>query len=234
MKIEGPLMPATFESRPNRFMTKVNLNGIVVDSHLPDPGRLKELLFPGASVLVRPVPEDSPRKTRFSTVMVYQGNTLISLVSALPNKFVKEGLLKNEFPFLNSLSLVKAEIPYGKHRFDFLLNDKENSPFYLEVKSVTFVENGVGKFPDAVTARGTAHVNTLAGICRNGGKAGILFVCQRPDVTHFEPMYDRDPVFADALWEASKAGVNVWCITTDITEKDMTFKREIPVYLKPL
>ena len=57
----------------------------------------------------------------------------------------------------NKFKLVKQELTVGKHRFDFLLEDSEGSPFYLEVKSVTFVENGIAKFPDAVTARGTRH-----------------------------------------------------------------------------
>ena len=43
MKIEGPLIPATFVERPNRFITLVSIDGDIHRSHLPDPGRLTGL-----------------------------------------------------------------------------------------------------------------------------------------------------------------------------------------------
>ena len=92
MKIPGPLIKGKFVERPNRFLTRVELNGKIVDSHLPDPGRLRELLVVGAELYLRPVPPESERKTRYTTVMVKHNGTLISLVSALPNSFVQESL----------------------------------------------------------------------------------------------------------------------------------------------
>ena len=53
MKIEGPLLNATFISRPNRFITRVKINNNIFESHLADPGRLEELLIPGAKLYVR-------------------------------------------------------------------------------------------------------------------------------------------------------------------------------------
>ena len=231
MNIEGPLVSGTFIERPNRFITLVKINGEIVRSHLPDPGRLKELLIPGAEVLLRPATNQLERKTKFSTVMVRFEGKLISLVSVLPNKFVKECLDKNILPMFHDYRLIRSEIPYGNHRFDFLLNDYEDSPFYLEVKSVTYVKNGLAQFPDAITERGTRHVIALTELTKKGIETGILFVCQRDDPTNFAPMWDTDPVFSKALFEASKIGVNIWCITTIITETEMTFKEEIPVNL---
>jgi len=94
VKIEGPLIKGRFHSRPNRFLTVVEINGELVHSHLPDPGRLKELLLPDAELYLRPVSDEIPRKTRFTTVMVYHKEQFISLVSTLPNRFVKESLIK--------------------------------------------------------------------------------------------------------------------------------------------
>ena len=39
--------------------------------------------------------------------------------------------------------------------------------------------------------------------------------------------------FSKVLFEASKAGVKIWCISTSITETEITFKQEIPVNLNP-
>ena len=84
MKIKGPLIPATFLSRPNRFLTIVRINGVKHKSHLPDPGRLNEILKVGVKVYVRPEPISSSRKTRFTTILVEHQNLLISLVTTLP------------------------------------------------------------------------------------------------------------------------------------------------------
>jgi len=73
----------------------------------------------------------------------------------------------------------------------------------------------------------------LSDLVMNGKGAGILFVCQRPDADRFEPMWDRDPKFSQALYDAQKAGVLVWCIATNISETEMTYKTEIPVNLEP-
>ena len=232
MKIEGPLIHAIFVERPNRFITMIKVEGEIHRSHLPDPGRLKELLLPSADLLVRPAPKGSERKTKFSTVMVNHKGQLISLVSALPNRFVKEALEKKELPLFQDYSLVRSEVTVGKHRFDFLLKDPNGSDFYLEVKSVTFVENGIAKFPDAVTDRGAKHALALKNLVEEEKGAGILFVCQRSDADSFRPMWERDPKLANAVLDANKAGVKVWCITLNVSETDMTFNKEIPVNLE--
>ena len=232
MKIEGPLLQATFINRPNRFITTIKINGEKYHSHLADPGRLKELLTPGAELLVRPAPKNSDRKTKYSTVMVRQGGQLISLVSALPNQFVKEALQKNEIPFFEGFTMNRSEVSIGSHRFDFLLNDPKGSDFFLEVKSVTFVKDSIAQFPDAVTERGARHALALKKLVEDGEQAGILFVCQRSDAKSFQPMWYRDPKLARAVLDAHLAGVYVWCITLNVSETEMTYNKEIPVNLE--
>ena len=163
--------------------------------------------------------------------MVNHHGQLISLVSALPNQFVLESLKEKALPMFNNFKLIKPEVVYGNHRFDFLLKDKDANYYYLEVKSVTFVKNRLAKFPDAVTERGTKHAKTLTELKRKGYGAGILFVCQRPDADRFMPMWERDYKFGNALLEANKAGVNIWCITANLSETEMTINNEIPVDL---
>jgi len=232
MKIEGPLINAVFIERPNRFITIIEIGGEKHKSHLPDPGRLKELLIPGASLLVRPAPENKERSTAFTTIMVNLKGQWISLVSTLPNQFVKYSFQKNRIPIFQKYKLVRPEVTIRNHRFDFLLSNKSGKNFFLEVKSVTFVENGIAKFPDAVTTRGMNHAKTLTDLVKEGEFAGILFVCQRPDATLFEPMWDRDPMFSNVLFNAYKMGVKVWCITLNVSQTEISFNKEIPVNLK--
>jgi len=232
MKIEGPLINAVFIERPNRFITIIEIGGEKHKSHLPDPGRLKELLIPGASLMVRPAPENKERSTAFTTIMVNLKGQWISLVSTLPNQFVKYSFQKNRIPIFQKYKLVRPEVAIRNHRFDFLLSNKSGKNFFLEVKSVTFVKDGIAKFPDAVTTRGMNHAKTLTDLVKEGEFAGILFVCQRPDATLFEPMWDRDPMFSNVLFNAYKMGVKVWCITLNVSQTEISFNKEIPVNLK--
>ncbi|MCH7613367.1 MAG: DNA/RNA nuclease SfsA [Candidatus Marinimicrobia bacterium] len=229
MKIAKSLIKGVFLERPNRFITIISLGDTIVESHLPDPGRLQELLIPGAIVYALPAPENSERKTKYSTVMVENNGVLISLDTTLPNRFIKHYL--NTIPLFADWSIIKAEYTVGNHRIDFLLNDSFGNEVYTEIKSVTFVENKIAKFPDAVTARGRKHVNLLAKLVEDGKRSLVLFVCQRPDANEFRPMWNRDPEFAKALKNAYDGGVRIHCITTNISLKEMTYSNEIPVNL---
>lgn len=233
MKIEGPLLRGRFRSRPNRFLTIVEVDGQVVESHLPDPGRLKELLVPEAEVLLRPVVTATKRKTAYSTVMVRRGDYWVSVDTLLPNRFVHQALQEHMLPMFRDYTVVKPEVRLGRHRFDFLLKDAKQAPFYLEVKSVTYVERGIARFPDAVSLRGRRHAEALQGLVEQGVGAGILFICQRPDAHQLRPFWARDPQFGEALHHAFRVGVHLWCITLKVTEKDVTYQRKIPINLTP-
>ena len=238
MKIVGPLFDATFVDRPNRFLTIVKIDGIKVKSHLPDPGRLEELLIPGATLKVRHVfPQGPPdngqmtnRKTEWTTVMVKTCNQWVSIDTTLPNRFVRCLLDKSDLPFLIDFHLVKQEVTVGHHRFDFLL-EGANGLFYLEVKSVTLVENGVAMFPDAVTVRGKRHLEALAEMSNEGKDTGVLFVCQRSDVVEFRPQWNRDPKFSKTLIEAEAAGVKIRVISANVSPTKILFEKEIPYNL---
>lgn len=231
MKITGPLIKGKFIDRPNRFITHIELEGKIVISHLPDPGRLLELLIPGAIVWLKPATKGSDRKTQYSTILVEKDGVLVSLDTTLPNKFLS--IEFNNIPLFNGWSQLKSEYKIGNHRLDFLLKDNHGREIYTEVKSVTFVENGIAQFPDAVTARGKRHVELLADLCKEGKKTMIVFICQRPDANIFQPMWERDPVFSKALVNAKQADVNIKCFTTNVFLKEITYCREIPVNLTP-
>ena len=49
---KGEFIKGTFVERPNRFLTLVQMDGRREYAHLPNPGRIKELLILGVSVIV--------------------------------------------------------------------------------------------------------------------------------------------------------------------------------------
>jgi DNA-binding sugar fermentation-stimulating protein len=46
-------------------------------------------------------------------------------------------------------------------------------------------------------------------------------------------MWDRDPSFSKELVDAKQAGVDIKCFTTNVTLKEITFCKEIPLNLTP-
>jgi sugar fermentation stimulation protein A len=98
---------------------------------------------------------------------------------------------------------------------------------------VTYTEDGVARFPDAVSARGARHARHLAELARSGHPTMILFVIQRDDARLFRPMWDRDPDLGHALHEADEAGVDIRAISMSVTPEIFTCVGEVPVDLTP-
>jgi sugar fermentation stimulation protein A len=236
ISLDGPLVAARFLERPNRFLLRCVLEqdaapppderktsddaarsadgaGIAdgaVEVHMADPGRLKELLLPGRRVWIRHAAGPT-RRTAWSAVLVEgPGGQLISVDTTKPNKLVGAALEAGALEEFDGWSLERREVPLGRSRIDFLLSRPDGRRLALEVKSVTLVVDGVGLFPDAVTARGARHVRELTELAgRDGWEAAILFVLQRDDARRVHAAASIDPAFAEALAEAKAAGVRV-------------------------
>jgi sugar fermentation stimulation protein A len=204
------LLPAFFAGRPNRFIVEAVLeDGRRVRAHLADPGRLRELLLPGAPLRLRPVPPAASRKTRFTVALVRSPEpprAWVSVDTSLANNLAEELLRRNAVRGIGSRWELRREVRRGASRFDFLLTRRDEE-LWVEVKSVTLVEEGMARFPDAPTTRGTRHVRELTEIARSGGRALILFIVQRSDARAVTANPATDPLFAAELAEARRSGV---------------------------
>jgi sugar fermentation stimulation protein A len=230
------LIPASFVRRPNRFIVEAELpSGETVPTHLADPGRLRELLVPDAELRLRPVPEDRPRKTRYTVALVRSQDPphpWVSLDTSLPNRLAGELLEGHGLDGIGPGHSLRREVTHGKSRFDFLVSHDDGAETWVEVKSVTLVEDGVARFPDAPTVRGARHVRELTGIVQAGGQAAVLFVVQRDDAIHVEPKTATDPGFAAALREAKSAGVSLHAVKYRLNEDGSAdFRGKLPVLL---
>ena len=104
---------------------------------------------------------------------------------------------------------LRREVTHGSNRYDFRLT-RAGRVYWVEVKSVTWVEDGIGLFPDAPTARGVRHVESLAALAAEPGvETLVLFVVQRGDAREVRPGAAVDPAFATALAGARRAGVRL-------------------------
>lgn len=217
MIITGEKVEAEFIARLNRFVAKVRLNNEVIDVHVPNSGRLKELLIPGARVILR-VSSNPTRKYKYDLIMAYIEKELVSVDSMLPNKLMFEVLTKGSsylpddpgLKKLCSFPLKKPESRYKNSRFDIGLGKENKILYYAEIKGVTLVENNVAYFPDAPTERGTKHLEELTVAKQEGIGAGVIFVVQRQDAKVFSPHDRMDSAFGQALRKASLSGVDVY------------------------
>ena len=116
-------------------------------AHLPDPGRLKELLIPGCRMWLKPA-EGPHRKTEWTALLIENPNSegLISLDTVLPNRLIATALAEEAIEEMKDWSIERTEVPVGGSRFDFLLANAFGQKMYLEVKSVSMVHKGIGMF----------------------------------------------------------------------------------------
>lgn len=228
MRFPAPLQRAKFLERPNRFLGVVRLNGRNAQCFIPNPGRMKELLYPEAEVYVLERRSEK-RKTRYNLVLVGLGGTLVSIDSLMANRVVGEAIQSGSIPEFRDLRVEKREYTYGESRLDFLLRG-ETGQLLLEVKSCTLVRDGVGLFPDAPTARGRRHLMTLIEGLK-GGRAAAFFLIQRDDAERLKPNEETDPDFAASLREARRKGVEVYAYTSEVTLDGVCIKERVPVVL---
>lgn len=216
-----------FLRRPNRFLAHVLIDGREVVAHVKNTGRCGELLIPGVEVWCT-YHDDPKRKTQWSLITVRKGDTLFNIDSQVPNRLAGEWMQQGGLGV--TVEQQKAEHRYGDARLDWFFQ-ADGRPCLLEVKGVTLEQNGVARFPDAPTERGAKHVHHLRQAVGEGYGAYILFVCQMAGISRVEPNVERDPAFAQALWMAREAGVQLLAVECEVTPDSITAARPVPVVL---
>ncbi|MCZ6512596.1 MAG: DNA/RNA nuclease SfsA [Nitrospinae bacterium] len=208
-------------------MARVDIDGKPVSAHVPDPGRLPGLMIPQRRVRLihNPGPQ---RKTDYTLVLVRHGRLWVSVFPVFANRLVGEALANRTLSGLSGYTDVSSEVKAGHSRFDFRL-DFPNGSMWVEVKSVSLVEQTVGKFPDAPTERGRRHVEELTALRRKGIRAAVVFVSQRSDTRTIIPHEVIDPEFGERLREAQRAGVELYGFNCKVTASAVTLNNPVPV-----
>jgi sugar fermentation stimulation protein A len=221
---------AKFLYRPNRFQAFVNLNGIETMVHVPNTGRNKEILISGCTVILREG-NNPMRKTKYDLIAAYKGEKLINIDSQIPNKVVEEALKEGKIKKLKNYNNIQREKIFGKSRFDFKLQNEYGEEYYLEVKGVTYEEDGKVCFPDAPTDRGRKHLLELINVKESGKGAGVLFLIQMENINYFTPFDERDKAFGETLRYAKKRGVDIFAYDCKVGENYIILNESIEVKL---
>lgn len=222
------LIESVFVERKNRFVGMVQVAGQICPAHVPSSGRMRELLFPGNSVYVAPMPPGG--KTQYRIHLAKYDKTFVSVDSLLPNRLMYKALSEGALQELFQYEEIKKEVGYRESRFDLYLKKGVNRCF-IEIKSVTLVDQGVAKFPDAPSVRGSKHLLELTKAVADGYRAAVIFVIQRNDANIFKPNEFTDPVFSQSLCQAAAKGVEVYALACEVTLNAVRLKDYIPVQI---
>ncbi|MEC9348046.1 MAG: DNA/RNA nuclease SfsA [Pseudomonadota bacterium] len=216
MIFDPPLIQGRLLRRYKRFLADVRLaDGRQITAHCPNPGSMLSLLDPG-----RPEPvvwltahDDPRRKLQWTLELLDVDGTLVCINTQRPNAVAAEAVTGGRIPSLAGYGRIRREVRYGeKSRIDLLLEGSGRPPCHVEVKSVTMSRTpGVVEFPDSRTARGARHLDELAAVVRDGGRAVMLYLSPRDDGRSFRLAGDIDPAYAAAFRAACAAGVEAVC-----------------------
>jgi len=231
VRFSQPLVPARFLERHKRFLALVELaGGERVWVHVPNSGALTGCLTPGQEILLTAEPRPG-RKTAYTWRFTLDPGGLICIDTLVPNCLVAEALAAGGLPELPRPRRVRPEVPLpGGSRLDFVVEGEEGLSF-LEVKSVTWVEEGVALFPDGVTDRGRRHLTDLAALVRQGHGAWQVFVVQRHDARVLKPAGHVDPAYARELAAALAQGVKILVLQEKILLPEITLASPLPFAL---
>lgn len=225
-----------FLERVNRFVCKVDLEGGKIMAHLPNSGRLEELLQPGTKVMLEKRRDSG--KTHHDLLLAQSQRfpdgmpIWVSLDSRLPQhllRHVVENRLSHHF---GQPTEIRNEPPGRKGRFDLSFRDHQGHHL-VETKSVNLLDaRGIARFPDAPTSRGSRHVEELISHLALGVHPWLIFIVMRRDANAFSPFAERDPAFAQILQQAKQEGVNVLALKFE-AGSEMTYLGELETILPP-
>lgn len=227
MKLPAKTRFGTILKRYKRFLADITLDsGETIVAHVPNTGSMKTCWEPGWKVLVSE--SDNPeRKLKYTLEMLHNGQTWIGVNTSNPMKVVIEALKNKVITELSQYDDIKPEVKIGDSRIDLLLKNNSEECF-VEIKNVTLLgEKAVALFPDAVSERGSKHLQELIKIKKGGRRACMLYVIQRQDVNHFSPAHLIDPVYAKNLQEAYQNGVEILCYQCSLTPESIELKQRL-------
>lgn len=223
MHIEG-LREAVFLERINRFACHIEREGRVELCHVPNSGRLRELLISGARAWV--IPARPGRKTASTLIMVENRGVPVMIDAHRTNDLLEEGVRAGMFDFLEGAEDIRREVKFNKSRMDMGCRIGDEYQL-IEAKCATLVEGETALFPDAPTDRGCRHVEELMKAREAGFGAHLIFIVQHPLAVRFMPNAGMDSRFAGLVARAEEAGVSVKAYGCAISGPKITIYREL-------
>ena len=227
MKFKERLLQGALIKRYKRFFIDIKYKNKIITAHCPNSGSMMGLLDRGNKAWFS-LSDNPNRKLKYTLEIIEVKNKKVGINTLLTNKIVLEALKHKKINSLNKFNHIKTESKFSDGtRFDFLLsNDKEKC--FLEVKNVTLLrENKIAEFPDAITSRGTKHLNELCNAKKKGYRSYILYLIQRENCNSFKIAKDIDEEYKIAFSKALKSGVKILCYDCKLNSEEIKLNKQI-------
>lgn len=235
MKFESPLIHGTLVKRYKRFLADVTLdNNEEVTAHCPNTGAMTGCAESNYTVWLSA--SDNPKRKYKHTWELAQNHRdeWIGINTARANKLAVEAITSGVITELQGYKHLRQEVRYGEEnsRIDILLTDDVREDCYIEVKSVTLLDdskgNGQGLFPDTVTTRGQKHLRELIHIAKQGKRAVLLFLAQHTGINKIAPASEIDAKYSELITEALASGVEILSYGTHISQTQIYVEKSLP------
>lgn len=231
MIFSSDLISGHLIKRYKRFLADIKLdNGTVITAYCPNTGSMKSCSAPGSPVMLS-LSGNNERKYPHTLEMVGSANGWIGVNTGLTNTLVAEAIENNQIVELTGYEKIQREITVTKGtRLDILLS-KGDDKVFIEVKNCSLVEGATAMFPDAVTARGTKHLEKLAECVEKGDRGVIFYLVQRMDAERFKPAEHIDELYSKTLKRVYDQGVEILAYQAEVTPKSITVTTQLPFEL---
>lgn len=227
-----PLEKTKLIKRYKRFLADViHPDKGEITVHCPNTGSMKNCWQQGWNAWV--LNSQNPKRKYLYTWVLTENEKgeMIGINTHYANEIVYEAIAENKISELANFSEIKKEVKYGEEnsRIDILLTDKQNKKTYIEVKSVTLLEDeSKGYFPDAVTTRGQKHIRELMHCVEQGDRAVLFFLVQHAGIKSVSAAKHIDPEYAKLLAEAIDTGVEVLVYSCKIDSQEIVIDKPVP------
>lgn len=225
---------AKFIKRYKRFTVEALLDGEVVGVHTNNTGSMLGLLKEGCDIYISPA-QNPARKLKWTLEMTGNTGTWVGVNTSTPNIIIEKAFHAGVLPELKGYTTIRREAKIGNSRLDAYFTDDTGKlrDLWVECKNVTLVEDGVACFPDAQTERGRKHLRELMSIAADGARVAMFFFIQRSDGACFGPADFIDPEYAELLYEAMDAGVEVWPYVAKLGFEGIGVSHKLNIVSKP-
>ena len=230
------LVHARLIKRYKRFLADVRLdNDEMITVHCPNTGSMKNCVEENAEIWLSD--SDNPkRKYRYTWeyLRTSRGHH-IGVNAGKANQLVQSAIRDDLVEPLAGYETIRPEVKYGDEnsRIDLLLQDSKRQDCYVEVKSVTLLEDppssGIGYFPDAVSERGAKHLRELIKMSQSDARSVLFFCVQHTGIQEVRPADHIDREYGKLLREALDSGVEVLAYKVRKSNKGFRLWRDLPV-----
>lgn len=231
LKFAPPLAQGILIQRYKRFLADIQTSSGSLTIHCPNTGAMTHCAEPGFGVYYS-ASANPKRKYPNTWELARNGSgEYICVNTQRANQLLKLQLDAGGLPDFYDFDSYQAEVSIGNSRLDFMLIQNAKPPLYIEVKSVTLNDKGLGLFPDAVTLRGQRHLEELIQLVNSGIPSCLFFAVMHTGITHVSPASTIDPEYSRLLKLASASGVKVVAYRAQLSHTGMSWDCQIPVIL---